>query len=77
MVDIAMCKRKDCGKKFSCYRYIAFPDEYQSYIMIDKQDVEDGCDMYWRCRNKKELAIMNKLNHADEVEYEEGIEWDC
>lgn len=62
MADISMCNRRDCGKKNTCFRYLAFPDEYQSYIMIDKIDIEDGCDMYWRCRNSKELAIMNKLN---------------
>lgn len=77
MVDIAMCNRRDCGKKNNCYRYLAYPSEYQSYIIVEKQELEDGCDMYWRCRDKKELAIMNKLNHADDLEYEEDLEWDC
>lgn len=62
MADIAMCKRRDCAKKNTCFRYLAFPDEYQSYIMIQKQDLSEGCDMYWRCRNKKELQLLNKLN---------------
>lgn len=62
MVDIAMCRRRDCAKKNTCFRYLAFPNEYQSYIMIQQQDLSEGCDMYWRCRNKKELQLLNKLN---------------
>ena len=63
MVDIAMCTRRDCGKRGTCFRYLAEPDEYyQSYIVIDKDDLSNGCDEYWRCRNKKELYLMNKWN---------------
>lgn len=62
MVDIAMCSRRDCKKKWSCFRYLAFPDEYQAYLMIDKVDLSDGCDKYWRCNSRKELRIMNRLN---------------
>lgn len=62
MVDIAMCKRKDCPRRMSCFRYIADAEDfYQTYIVIDK-NVEDHCDMYWRCRNGKELAYMNRVN---------------
>ena len=62
MVDIAMCKRKDCPRRMSCFRYIADTEDfYQTYIVIDK-NVEDRCDMYWRCRNGKELAYMNRVN---------------
>ena len=46
----------------SCFRYIADAEDfYQTYIVIDK-NVEDHCDMYWRCRNGKELAYMNRVN---------------
>lgn len=63
MVDISMCNRRDCKDKQTCFRYLAFPDEYQSYIILDIQDPsKDNCEMYWRCRNAKELAQMNKLN---------------
>lgn len=63
MVDISMCSRRDCKDKHTCFRYLAFPDEYQSYIMIDIQDPsKENCEMYWRCRNPKELQQMNKLN---------------
>ena len=67
MVDIAMCNRRDCKKKRTCFRYLAFPDEYQSYIIIEQPDLSEGCDMYWRCRNAKELREMNKLNEGKEI----------
>ena len=61
MVDIAMCSRRDCPNKNTCYRYLAFPDEYQTYLIIDTPII-DNCEHYWRCRNPKELREMNKLN---------------
>ena len=64
MADISMCNRRDCAKKNTCYRYLAFPDEYQSYIVIDKVNLEDGCEAYWRCRDKKELQLLNRLNEG-------------
>ena len=65
MVDIAMCARRDCPDKHTCYRYLAFPDEYQTYLIIDTPIIEN-CEYYWRCRNPYELRTMNKLNNSDE-----------
>lgn len=63
MVDIAKCSRKDCGKRLSCFRYLADSDEYgQTYLIIDDMDVEDGCKNYWQVKNSKELKMFNKLN---------------
>lgn len=62
MVDIAMCRRGDCPKKNTCFRYLAFPDEFQSYVIINKPILDDDCDLYWRCRNAKELKMMNRMN---------------
>lgn len=63
MVDISMCSRRDCKDKQTCFRYLAMPDEYQSYVMVDIQEPsKDNCELYWRCRNPKELAMMNKYN---------------
>lgn len=63
MVDIAKCSRKDCGKRLSCFRYLADSDEYgQTYLIIDDMDVEDGCKNYWQVKNSKELKMYNKLN---------------
>lgn len=63
MVDIAKCNRRDCGKRKSCFRYIADSDDFgQSYILIDDIDVENGCDHYWKVKDKYELAYLNKVN---------------
>lgn len=63
MVDIAMCNRRDCKDKNTCFRYLAFPSEYQTYIILDILEPDkDVCSHYWRCRNSQELQQMNKLN---------------
>jgi hypothetical protein len=61
MVDIAMCNGRDCKKKETCYRYLAFPAEYQTFLVIPETDTSK-CEHFWRCRNPKELREMNILN---------------
>lgn len=49
MVDITMCKSKDCPISDSCYRFLATPCQYlQSYAdFFDmSKDKANGCDMY-------------------------------
>ena len=63
MVDIAMCRRSDCPRRMTCFRYVAdAEDYYQSYIDMRDENVEDKCEMYWQCKNGKELAYMNRVN---------------
>jgi len=63
MVDISVCNRRDCPKKDTCFRYLAERNDYwQSQLVVDKLNLKDGCDMYWRCRNMAELQYMNKVN---------------
>jgi hypothetical protein len=65
VVDIAMCNRRDCENKNTCFRYLAFPDEYQTYLIIELQSPnKDNCSYYWKCRNPKELRELNKLNEG-------------
>ena len=61
MVDIAMCSRRDCKDKNTCFRYLAFPSEMQTYLDIREPEIKE-CEYYWRCRSPKELQTMNKLN---------------
>lgn len=68
MVDISMCDRKDCKRKETCYRYLAFPGRLQSYLMLGDYDISN-CEYYWRCRNARELREMNILNNAKDDEY--------
>lgn len=69
MVDIAKCSRMDCGKRMSCFRYIADSDDFgQTFIVPDKDlDVENGCDMYWKVKDKYELAYLNKINRQEVI----------
>ena len=63
MVDIAVCDRRDCAKKDSCFRYLAERYEYgQSHLEIKDLKLDNGCPNYWRCRNMAELHYMNKVN---------------
>ena len=63
MVDIAKCNRKDCNKRLSCFRYLADSDDYgQYFLVVDDVDLSDGCSMYWKVSNRKELAYYNKVN---------------
>lgn len=53
----------------SCFRYIADSDDYgQTFIVPDKDlDVENGCDMYWKVKDKYELAYLNKINRQEVI----------
>ena len=38
MPDIAMCTRRDCPRRASCYRYLAYPDSaWQTYFSPDPE----------------------------------------
>lgn len=61
MVDIAMCRRRDCDRRLTCFRYLADAEEfYQSYIEPNK--IGEECEAYWQVKNKKDLAYMNRVN---------------
>lgn len=52
MPDITMCLNgKECPKRKECYRYMAYPDRYQSYAMYYKGDKE--CESYWPYKGKQ------------------------
>ena len=42
MVDIAVCDRRDCPKKDTCFRYLAERDEYRQ----SKLDINSLSDNY-------------------------------
>lgn len=48
MADISMCEGIGCLQKESCYRFIAEPSKYQSYLIIPpyKCSIEE-CEYYW------------------------------
>lgn len=48
--DICMCYGTNCNLKNECYRYLAKPDEYQSYFA--EPPIKDGkCERFWKIKN--------------------------
>ena len=55
MVDIAVCDRRDCAKKNSCFRYLAERDEYGQYH-LDIRDLLYPV-LLWTSRNAGNVSI--------------------
>lgn len=54
MADIAQCQFNVCPKSNQCYRFLAKPDKYQTYMLFqnicnEKNDYE----WFWQNRNKQ------------------------
>jgi hypothetical protein len=61
MPDITMCTGGDCVKRHSCFRNRAKPNHYQSYMMPPPNN-GDNCEHYWKFKDDKELAELNKAH---------------
>ena len=48
MPDISMCEGGKCPQKHTCYRYTAFPSEYQQAYFVKPPYQMDGCPYYWK-----------------------------
>ena len=46
MVDIAVCDRRDCPKKDTCFRYLAERDEYRQSKLDINSFLDDDKDVY-------------------------------
>ena len=42
MQDITMCENRRCPLKGNCYRFLAIPQEYQSYAIFECLDTEES-----------------------------------
>jgi len=40
MPEISMCKNDKCSLKLKCYRYVAVPSKYQSYMKFESDDFD-------------------------------------
>ena len=47
MPDIAMCGDDNCPSRLTCWRFIAPPDSYQSYMLFDRPEDGERCADYW------------------------------
>jgi hypothetical protein len=53
MPDIAMCKNPNCEIKNTCYRFLAKPDDMQSYVVIDAVVKNKAdCELYWEVERR-------------------------
>ena len=69
MPDISMCVNVQCVKRLTCYRYIAKPSEYQSYMDFDALDCRsymgvykpydfDGNRLCPQCKDKIDIGVL-------------------
>ena len=59
MVDISMCAEKACPKAKICYRFIAKPSEWQSYLTPNKTGGE--CELFIMAKSKSEIRRLDIL----------------
>lgn len=64
MPDISMCHNEECRKRFHCYRYLAKPDEWQSYSSFVSDSDTKRCEYYIHTDTKKNkhIALLQKEN---------------
>ncbi|HQD93024.1 MAG TPA: hypothetical protein PK924_07155 [Bacilli bacterium] len=53
MVDIAMCQHEDCPKSKECFRFMAIPDELQTYANFKNICADDGYRYFWAIGKNK------------------------
>ena len=60
MPDITMCVGIFCPLKETCYRYLASPNEYQSYF-LEAPYKNNECEHYWKIDNPQKKTNENKF----------------
>lgn len=56
MADITMCLNIKCGRRGSCLRYMAYPNDYsQSYNNFTELE----CEHYWQTHQYEEESIKD------------------
>lgn len=68
MPDISMCINQNCSKKKSCYRFMAEPSDWQSYVNYDHRN----CKSYWemdetQAENSKKAVRKQSGKSFEEV----------
>jgi hypothetical protein len=61
--DITMCTGRGCELRGRCYRFLAEPDEMQSFFSnppVNKQTGE--CTEFWRCVSRSEKKRLDTQN---------------
>lgn len=43
MIDFSMCTDKKCPRRKQCYRFMATPDKFQSYVVSGRSPMAKKC----------------------------------
>lgn len=66
MPDITMCEGGKCPQKERCYRYTAFPNEYQQSYFVSPPYQMDGCPYFWKMEEHDyERSVADRTGHRD------------
>lgn len=69
MPDITMCVNNECPLRKYCYRYLAVPDQWQSYSFFIPKEIlhfsgkTTKCDYFWD--TTKELRKIQRVEDVD------------
>ena len=59
MPDISMCPNPKCRKRFRCYRFMAVPDDWQSYMSFVPTRT-GKCHGYLKLNKGDKVGRMNR-----------------
>ena len=65
MSDISMCQNIECPSRGKCYRYLAFPDEYQSYTDFKPKERfgMNMCNEFWNVSGRtSSIRTLKEVN---------------
>lgn len=62
MPDISMCAAFTCPLKENCYRYRAFPSEWQTYSVFPPGK---DCNFYWPTEDGRRVRAMEEIKFPE------------
>lgn len=57
MPDITMCTFNMCSKCLTCYRFMAIPNQYQSYADLSKVCLNDNYAYFYEIDDRHKIKI--------------------
>lgn len=65
MPDITQCADDECPRHKNCYRYMATPDEFQSFFGERVMNEDGSCDYYWSLAEQNGEVELPHANSKD------------
>ena len=57
-----MCSNIKCRKRYDCYRYMAEPNSWQSYLVIEDPD---NCKHFWKVDRSVRTRSMEEITKLE------------